>query len=53
MSNLTVALGVFDRVELYDNCAVFAAPRLIGRMTGGRFVPAVEVLPDWLPERLR
>ncbi len=53
MSNLVLALEIFDRADLYDSLVPGGAPRLVGRMTGGHFVPAVDPLPDWLPARLR
>lgn len=53
MSNLLLALDVFERVELYDNAVRGAAPRCIGFVAGSRFVALVEALPDWVPARLR
>jgi predicted ABC-type ATPase len=53
MSNLLHALEAFDLIDLYDSSARGAAPRLIGQITTGRFVPRVDPLPDWVPERLR
>jgi predicted ABC-type ATPase len=53
LANLLLALDGFDHAEVYDNSLWLAAPRLIGRSRGGRFVALIESLPEWVPARLR
>lgn len=53
MANLVLAAEVFDRVDLYDASTRGAPPRLVGRVTAGRFVAFVAPLPDWVPERFK
>jgi len=53
MSNLILAPDVFDRIELYDNAAWMAAPRLVGRVIGHRLAVNVQPLPEWVPRALR
>lgn len=50
MANLVLAAEVFERIDLYDASARGAPPRLVGRVTAGRFVAVVTPLPDWIPE---
>ena len=49
MSNLVLALDVFDRIELYDNGVWMAEPRLVARIVGRRLAARVEQLPAWVP----
>ncbi|MEZ4297476.1 MAG: hypothetical protein R3B70_21120 [Polyangiaceae bacterium] len=48
IANLELALGVFERVELYDSSVRGAPPRLVARLAGGRLTQLEEPLPDWL-----
>ena len=53
LSNLLLALEVFDEVELYDNAIRGAAPRFLGSVIERRLVATVEPVPEWVPERWR
>jgi predicted ABC-type ATPase len=53
MSNLHLALDVFDRADLYESSVPGLSPRLVARVKDGHLVPAVAPLPDWVPARLR
>jgi predicted ABC-type ATPase len=52
LANLLAAIDAFERIELYDNSVWLAAPRRVGRITGGRFNLAVDPPPDWVPEQI-
>lgn len=53
LSNLLLALDVFEHVELYDNSIRGVAPRFVGEVLGGRLVPRIDPMPDWVPASLR
>ncbi len=53
LSNLLLALEVFDEVELYDNTVRGEAPRFLGNVIERRLVTTVEPVPEWVPERWR
>jgi predicted ABC-type ATPase len=53
MTNLLLALDVFDRIELHENAVRGAAPRFVGSVVAGRLIAQHEPLPAWVPDRLR
>jgi predicted ABC-type ATPase len=51
LANLSAAIGVFERVDIYDSTARWSAPRLVATSHDGR-IDRLGVGPSWLEQAL-